>query len=313
MKNILILILACSWSSVLFSQTKPACNCCTSEYKQFDFWLGEWEVFNIKGVKVGENKIVTMQDSCVIQENWIGTGQTGTSYNFYNKSDSSWNQTYIDNLGTVLQLKGTFQNNEMILKSENIKSVKANFYYFNRIIWAKDSSGNVAQKWEIVDDSGTILQIAFEGIYKPKISSIKKENMKKVTGIGGIFFKCKDPDAMKEWYKTHLGFDTDQYGTSFEWRQGADTSKYGFTQWSPFAEKTKYFEPSTKEFMINYRVENLELLVDELRKEGVTIVDEIEAFDYGKFIHIIDMEGNKIELWEPVDEEYNKIVGGRTK
>ena len=137
--------------------------------------------------------------------------------------------------------------------------------------------------------------------------------MKRVTGIGGIFFKCEDPKSMKEWYKKHLGLDTDQYGTSFEWRQGDDPTKYGFTQWSPFAEKTKYFEPSTKDFMINYRVENLELLVEELKKEGVTIVDNIEVFDYGKFVHILDIEGNKIELWEPKDIEYNKIVGGRTK
>jgi predicted enzyme related to lactoylglutathione lyase len=138
-------------------------------------------------------------------------------------------------------------------------------------------------------------------------------NMTKVTGIGGIFFKCKDPGKVKEWYKTHLGLNTDQYGTNFEWREGADSTKYGFTQWGPFSESTKYFEPSKKDFMINYRVKNLEKLVEELKKGGVTIIDEIESFDYGKFIHIIDIEGNKIELWEPNDIEYNKIVGGRTK
>ena len=137
--------------------------------------------------------------------------------------------------------------------------------------------------------------------------------MKKVTGIGGVFFKCKDPDAIKAWYKTHLGLDTDQYGTTFEWRQGDDSTKKGFTQWSPFKESTDYFEPSQREFMINYRVENLEVLVAQLRAEGVTIVDEIEAFDYGKFVHILDVEGNKIELWEPNDTEYDKIVNGRTK
>ena len=136
--------------------------------------------------------------------------------------------------------------------------------------------------------------------------------MKKVTGIGGIFFKCKDPDKMKEWYKKHLGLATDQYGTSFEWRQGDDASKKGFTQWSPFSDTTKYFQPSEKEFMINYRVADLEALVAELRDEGVTIVDNIETFEYGKFVHILDEEGNKIELWEPVDEEYDKIVDGRT-
>ena len=90
---------------------------------------------------------------------------------------------------------------------------------------------------------------------------------KKVTGIGGVFFKCKDPGKMREWYKTHLGLNTNKYGAVFEWRQGADTTKKGFTQWSPFKETTKYFEPSTKDFMINYRVENLEALIDQLKRE----------------------------------------------
>ena len=123
--------------------------------------------------------------------------------------------------------------------------------------------------------------------------------MKKVTGIGGIFFKCKDPKKMNEWYKTHLGFDNNDYGANFEWRENADPAKKGSTQWSAFSETTKYFDPSAKDFMINYRVENLEALVEQLKKEGVTIVDKIESYDYGKFVHIMDMEGNKIELWEP--------------
>ena len=125
--------------------------------------------------------------------------------------------------------------------------------------------------------------------------------MKKVTGIGGIFFKCKDPGKMKEWYKNHLGLDTNQYGASFEWRQEENPEKKGSTQWAPFSETTKYFDPSTRDFMINYRVENLEALVEQLKNEGVTIVDNIEAYDYGKFIHIIDLEGNKVELWEPIE------------
>ena len=125
------------------------------------------------------------------------------------------------------------------------------------------------------------------------------DNMKKVTGIGGVFFKCKDPKKMKEWYKTHLGLNTNDYGANFEWREAFDSTKKGSTTWSPFPETTKYFAPSTKDFMINYRVADLEALVVELKKEGVTIVDKMETFDYGKFIHIIDMEGNKVELWEP--------------
>lgn len=122
--------------------------------------------------------------------------------------------------------------------------------------------------------------------------------MKRVTGIGGIFFKCQDPQKVKDWYKTHLGLNTSPYGTKFEWRDAEDSTKKGSTVWSPFAEKTKYFEPSTKEFMINYRVDNLEALVAELKKEGVTVLDNIDASEYGKFVHILDIEGNKIELWE---------------
>lgn len=132
-------------------------------------------------------------------------------------------------------------------------------------------------------------------------NKIEQTKMKKVTGIGGIFFKCKDPKAVNEWYKTHLGFDTTPYGTSFEWRDIEDSTKKGLTQWNPFDEHTKYFEPSTKDFMINYRVDNLEALVEELKKENVTIVDKIESYDYGKFVHILDVEGNKIQLWEPID------------
>jgi predicted enzyme related to lactoylglutathione lyase len=124
---------------------------------------------------------------------------------------------------------------------------------------------------------------------------------KKVTGIGGIFFKSKDPKKLRAWYKTHLGLQTNDYGAVFEWRQGADT------QWSPFNEKAKYFEPSTKDFMINYRVENLEALVDQLRTDSIVIADKMETAEYGKFIHIVDLEGNKVELWEPNDVEYEKL------
>ncbi len=139
--------------------------------------------------------------------------------------------------------------------------------------------------------------------------------VKKATGVGGIFFKCKNPKKLKEWYSSHLGLNTNQYGAVFEWYQGADSTKKGFTQWSPFIETTKYFAPSTKDFMINYRVENLKGLVAQLKKDGVTITDTIESADYGKFVHIMDIEGNKIELWEPNDIEYEKLgkqMGSKT-
>ncbi len=133
------------------------------------------------------------------------------------------------------------------------------------------------------------------------IQQEKSTIMKKVTGIGGIFFKCKDPGKMTEWYQKNLGLETNPYGATFEWYEGTDSTKKAQTQWTPFAENTKYFEPSSKDFMINYRVDNLEALVAELKKNDVTILDTIETFDYGKFVHILDAEGNKIQLWEPID------------
>ena len=135
----------------------------------------------------------------------------------------------------------------------------------------------------------------------------QQTTFKKVTGIGGIFFKCKDPGKVREWYKTNLGLNTNQYGAVFEWYQGADSTKKGFSQWSPFKETTKYFEPSTKEFMINYRVENMEALLAELKKNGVTITDTVQSVEYGKFVHILDVEGNKLELWQPNDVEFEKL------
>ncbi|MBK9553476.1 MAG: VOC family protein [Saprospiraceae bacterium] len=131
--------------------------------------------------------------------------------------------------------------------------------------------------------------------------------MKRVTGIGGIFFKTKDPNATKDWYARHLGFNTDQWGAAFTFKKSKIPIKNGYLQWSPFKEDTDYFQPSEKEFMINYRVENLEELVKLLREEGVTICDEIASYDYGKFVHIMDADGNKIELWEPVDEIFDQM------
>lgn len=127
--------------------------------------------------------------------------------------------------------------------------------------------------------------------------------MKKVTGIGGIFFKSKEPKKMTEWYEKHLGLNTNPYGAMFDWYEGDDNTKKGQTQWAPFSDTTNYFEPSTKEFMINYRVDNLEALIEELKKSDVTFVDDVVTYEYGKFIHILDPEGNKIELWEPPVEE----------
>jgi len=151
--------------------------------------------------------------------------------------------------------------------------------------------------------------------FKTIITKQSSDSLKKVTGIGGIFFKCKDPKKMNEWYKTNLGINTNDYGAVFEWHQGADSTKKGFTQWTPFGEKTKYFGPTTQDFMINYRVANMDALLTDLKKNGVTIVDTVQTVDYGKFVHILDVEGNRVELWEPNDVVYEKMgkeMGSKT-
>lgn len=137
--------------------------------------------------------------------------------------------------------------------------------------------------------------------------------MKRVTSLGGIFFKCQNPELIREWYRRHLGINTDQYGTSFEWRKSDSPEEKGFTVWSPFKAETTYFDPSPKEFMINFRVENLDGLVKILKSEGVNVLDEIEVFDYGSFVHIMDPEGNKIELWEAKDVAFEKMLNAVTK
>lgn len=127
--------------------------------------------------------------------------------------------------------------------------------------------------------------------------------MKRVTGIGGVFFKCEDPAKMKEWYGKHLGLPVTQWGASFRWRTVEDPEKVGRTEWSTMKNDTDYLQPSDKPFMINYRVDNLVALLEQLKAEGVQIAGEIQEFEYGKFAWIMDPEGHKIELWEPPAEE----------
>lgn len=134
----------------------------------------------------------------------------------------------------------------------------------------------------------------------------------RVIGIGGIFYKSRNPEKAREWYHKNLGLLTNEYGSLFEFRSSDYPENKAYLQWSPFEKDTKYFEPSDKDFMINYRVENIEALVDELKENGVRILDEVETYEYGKFIHIMDHENNKIELWEPVDSVFTDMYEGNT-
>tara|TARA_R110002050_G_scaffold41242_1_gene100101 strand:+ start:103176 stop:103601 length:426 start_codon:yes stop_codon:yes gene_type:complete len=135
----------------------------------------------------------------------------------------------------------------------------------------------------------------------------------KVTGIGGIFFKTKDVEKTNAWYGKNLGLAISPYGSSFEFRNAHRPEEINYLSWSPFKEDTDYMAPSTKDFMVNYRVQNIEGLVKQFKENGVTIVDEIATYDYGKFVHIMDPDGNKIELWEPIDSVFTEMGGETTK
>ena len=127
--------------------------------------------------------------------------------------------------------------------------------------------------------------------------------MKRVTGIGGIYFKSREPQGLKEWYSRHLGIECmPTNGAIFSWRDANEPEQIGYTIWSPFRADTTYFDPSSAPFMINYRVDNLDALLAELRKEGVTVDDSIEEIEFGRFAWIMDPEGNRVELWEPAGE-----------
>lgn len=130
-------------------------------------------------------------------------------------------------------------------------------------------------------------------------SSSPIDTTPKVTGIGGVFFFSDNPKETKEWYSKNLGLETNDWGSTFESRDINNPDKVNSLQWSPFKKGDEYFSPSKKEFMINYQVQYIEALVDKLKENGVTILDEITSYDYGKFVHILDADGNKIELWEP--------------
>ena len=142
------------------------------------------------------------------------------------------------------------------------------------------------------------------GINEKNNEKTMSDQTPKVTGIGGVFFRCADPQLVKDWYGEKLGLAITPYGSSFEFRNAHRPDEINYLQWSPFPEKTDHFAPSEKQFMINYRVQNIDALIENLRKDGVTVVEEIKAYDYGKFAHIMDPEGNKIELWEPIDKAF---------
>ncbi len=149
-----------------YSQDKSKVACTTVAYKQFDFWIGIWNVYDVKSKLIGTNTVVKMPNACTIQENWSSKTSTnkGTSYNYYDVTDNTWNQLWIDNAGSILKLKGKLIGKNMVLKSDLITGKKKSFY--NQITFFNNSDGTVTQLWELLDKDGIIFNEIFRGIYK---------------------------------------------------------------------------------------------------------------------------------------------------
>lgn len=161
-----ILIFLLSFNPLSAQENSP-CPCCTDNHKAFDFWVGNWTVFNTEGKVVGTNKIVKMQNGCVLQENWRASNNknTGTSYNFYDKSDSTWNQIWISNTGNILRLKGNLnEDRDMVLRSKLIDGKKGKYY--NQITWTENDDNSVTQHWVILNEDYKKIADAFTGIYR---------------------------------------------------------------------------------------------------------------------------------------------------
>jgi len=160
MKSLYILLFSTLTS---FGQDTIPCKCCTPEHQQFDFWIGDWNVYDTAATLIGINTILKLQEGCTLQENWAAQ-MTGTSYNYYNKTDSTWNQVWVDNQGGSLVLKGNYINGSMVLKGELQPEKNVDFYY-NQITWTPNPDGSVTQKWDVFDKNGTLLTNAFLGNY----------------------------------------------------------------------------------------------------------------------------------------------------
>jgi hypothetical protein len=144
------------------------CACCTEKYNNFNFWLGKWQVFDAENNLIGINSITKQSDNCLIFEKWIDDERKGTSTLFYNSSDDTWNQIWVDNLGNVVKLKGNFENDSMILKSEITKGQHTNYY--NKITWKINNNTTITQLWEIYNENDFKISEVFNGIYKKTLN-----------------------------------------------------------------------------------------------------------------------------------------------
>ncbi|NNC94898.1 MAG: hypothetical protein HKN92_05000 [Chitinophagales bacterium] len=169
MKTILLTLIVLSGSISLVAQEQD-CKCCTDQHKAFDFWIGKWDVYSEDGKLLGTNIVNSIQDHCVIEENWTSKAKTltGTSFNFYDSTSGQWKQLWLDNHGYKLELSGNFEDGSMKLRSETRKNKEGQMVY-DLITWTYNMDGTVTQVWTLMTEKHEVLSTLFTGIYKPSI------------------------------------------------------------------------------------------------------------------------------------------------
>ncbi len=244
-----------------------------------------WEpVFENKFLKLSFQKLITEHD-----EN-VDVYKAHAYFQLLNKNQFSG--TWFDNKGKELKLQGGYSNKTFTIywSKTQLSNGNAKYTFLSNEellveIFGKDSSDKITDKF-VLD----------------RFNQNKNQDETFVTGIGGIFIKSINAKATREWYNKNLGINSNEQGVTFSWRHENDSNQLGFTVWH-------LFDKNCKEFVINYRVLNLELLLKRLKKNGIEQMSNTEEYQYGKFAWIKDPEGNGVELWEPNDKEYQKIIG----
>ena len=314
----LLLTVTLSIINVLYSQNP--------NFERIDFLMGKWEGsgsgFGNDGSKISSIFKPIFNDEYIFVKNH--SIFEPTEKNPQGEEHKDWGNISYDKNRDLLVYRQF--NSEGYINQYTLNDSLSNG---SRLVLESETIENFVPggkaRWTIIKISEKQIETIFDVSFPNKEYTCfgknilhKKEpamngNTPKVTGIGGVFFFADNVNELKEWYGKNLGLEINEYGSSFEFRNANKPNEINYLQWSLFNKDSDYFEPSKKEFMINYRVQNIDELVVRLKGNGVKIVDEIKEFEYGKFVHIMDPEGNKIELWEPVDAALTELGGKTTK
>jgi predicted enzyme related to lactoylglutathione lyase len=299
----------------------------TDPFQQISFAFGEWEG---TGEGFGSNRstiesrfepVMNGNYIEVTNESWFesteenpqGDHHIDNGFISYDKDRGTLVYRQFNNEGYINQyvLNDTLSSDsELVFETESIENFVPN------------GKARITIRRIADDTMETVFDVSFPNSgytcfstnqLKRKATAHPHEHEPGITGIGGIFFHSERPEELRRWYHSHLNLVTDEYGAVFEFRNASDPGMINYLRWSAFEKTSEYFTPSEKPFMINYRVRHLEEVVKELTTNGITVLDQIAEYEYGKFVHLMDPEGNKVELWEPNDQFFTQMGGPTNK